>query len=144
MWGYGMLSRRPAWGDERYGKEAREGQGYPCYQHDMMIMMIMIMMIGMLHWLTCDCELDSHYPVWETASFLGSSGIFSVFWPISTMGSILLIFTQILPRAPYFWPCAISKLSIVNNQNIAIYELLPLWVQSAKAAEYTDCISAEQ
>ena len=40
MWGYGMLSRRPAWGDERYGKVAREGQGYPCYQHYMMMMMI--------------------------------------------------------------------------------------------------------
>ena len=26
-----------AWGDERYGKVAREGQGYPCYQHDMMM-----------------------------------------------------------------------------------------------------------
>ena len=24
--------------DERYGKVAREGQGYPCYQHDMMMM----------------------------------------------------------------------------------------------------------
>ena len=41
MWVYGMLSRRPAWGDERYGKVARESQGYPCYQHDMMMMMIM-------------------------------------------------------------------------------------------------------
>ena len=38
MWGYGMLSRRPAWGDERWGKVVREGQGYPCYQHDMMMM----------------------------------------------------------------------------------------------------------
>ena len=42
MWGYGMLSRRPAWGDERKGKAAREGQGYPCYQHMMMMMMMMI------------------------------------------------------------------------------------------------------
>ena len=41
MWGYGMLSGRPAWGDERSGKVAREGQGYPCYQHDMMMMMMM-------------------------------------------------------------------------------------------------------
>ena len=40
MWGYRMLSRRPVWGDERYGKVAREGQGYLCYQHDMMMMMI--------------------------------------------------------------------------------------------------------
>ena len=37
MWGHGMLSRRPAWGDERQGKVAREGQEYPCYQHDMMM-----------------------------------------------------------------------------------------------------------
>ena len=42
MWGYRMLSRRPTWGDERYGKVAREGQGYPRYQHDMMMMMIYI------------------------------------------------------------------------------------------------------
>ena len=42
MWGYGMLSRRPAWGDERKGKVAREGQGYPCYQHDMMMMMMIL------------------------------------------------------------------------------------------------------
>ena len=41
MWGYGMLSRKPAWGDERLGKVARESQGYPCYQHDMMMMMMM-------------------------------------------------------------------------------------------------------
>ena len=39
MWGYGILSRRPAWGDERWGKVARESQGYPCCQHDMMMMM---------------------------------------------------------------------------------------------------------
>ena len=37
----GMLSRRPAWGDGRQGKVAREGQGYPCYQHNMMMMMMM-------------------------------------------------------------------------------------------------------
>ena len=37
---YRMLSRRPACGDERWGKVAREGQGYPCYPHDMMMMMI--------------------------------------------------------------------------------------------------------
>ena len=37
MWGYRMLSRRPARGDERLGKVASEGQGYPCYQHDMMM-----------------------------------------------------------------------------------------------------------
>ena len=43
MWRYGMLSRRPAWGDERLGKVAREGQGYPCYQHDMMMMMISVL-----------------------------------------------------------------------------------------------------
>ena len=43
MWGYGMLSRRPAWGNERKGKAAREGQGYPCYQHDMIMMMMMMM-----------------------------------------------------------------------------------------------------
>ena len=35
-----MLSRRPAWGDKRLGKVAREGQVYPCYQHDMMMMII--------------------------------------------------------------------------------------------------------
>ena len=40
MWGYRMLSWRLAWGDERWGKVAREGQGYPCYQHDMMMMMM--------------------------------------------------------------------------------------------------------
>ena len=39
MWGYRMLSRRSAWGDERLGKVAREGQGYPFFQHDMMMMM---------------------------------------------------------------------------------------------------------
>ena len=42
MWGYRMLSRRPAWGDERLGKVAREGQGYPRYQHDMMMMIMMM------------------------------------------------------------------------------------------------------
>ena len=42
MWGYRMLSWRPAWGDERSGKVAREGQGYPCYQHDMMMMMVLM------------------------------------------------------------------------------------------------------
>ena len=26
--------------NEREGKVAREGQGYPCYQHDMMMMMM--------------------------------------------------------------------------------------------------------
>ena len=35
-----LLSRRPAWGDERLGKVVREGQGYPCYQHDMMRMIL--------------------------------------------------------------------------------------------------------
>ena len=45
MWGNGMLSRRPAWGDERLGGVAREGQGYPCYLHDMMMMMMMMMMM---------------------------------------------------------------------------------------------------
>ena len=35
-----VRSRRPAWGDERLRKVAREGQGYPCYQHDMMIIII--------------------------------------------------------------------------------------------------------
>ena len=40
MWGYRILSRRHAWGDERLGKVAREGQGYPWYQHDMMMMMM--------------------------------------------------------------------------------------------------------
>ena len=38
MWGYGMLSWRPTEGDERLGGVAREGQGYPCYQQDMMMM----------------------------------------------------------------------------------------------------------
>ena len=42
MWGYRMLSRKPAWGDERYGKVAREGLGYPCYQHDIIIIIIII------------------------------------------------------------------------------------------------------
>ena len=40
MWGYGMLPRRPAWGDEQLGKVAREGQGYLCGRHFMMMMMI--------------------------------------------------------------------------------------------------------
>ena len=52
MWGYGMLSWRPAWGDERYGKVAREGQGYPRYQHDMMMMM-MIDVLSLASWRTC-------------------------------------------------------------------------------------------
>ena len=34
MWRYGMLSWRPTLGDERCGGVAREGQWYPCYQHD--------------------------------------------------------------------------------------------------------------
>ena len=38
----GCWSRRPAWGDERKGKVAREGQRYPCYQHDMMMMMMIV------------------------------------------------------------------------------------------------------
>ena len=42
MWEYGILSRRPAWGNERLGGVAREGQGYPCYQHDMMMMILLI------------------------------------------------------------------------------------------------------
>ena len=33
-WGHGMLPWRPARGDERQGKVAREGQGYPCKWHD--------------------------------------------------------------------------------------------------------------
>ena len=41
MWGYGMLSGGPTWGDERERNVAREGQGYPCYQHDVMMMMMM-------------------------------------------------------------------------------------------------------
>ena len=40
MWRYGMLSWRRAWGDEREGGVAREGQGYPFYQRDMMMMII--------------------------------------------------------------------------------------------------------
>ena len=52
MWGYGMLSRRPAWGDERLGKVAREAQGYPCDQHDMMMMMIAIIFLA--SWRTCN------------------------------------------------------------------------------------------
>ena len=42
MWGYGMKPWRPARGDEWLGKVAREGQVYPCWRHDMMMMMMMI------------------------------------------------------------------------------------------------------
>ena len=42
MWGHGMQPRRPARGDEWLGEVARDDQGYPCWRHDMMmIMMIM-------------------------------------------------------------------------------------------------------
>ena len=37
---------RPARGDERQGGVAREGQGYPCWRHDMMMMMMMYIYIG--------------------------------------------------------------------------------------------------
>ena len=40
MWGYGMQPWRPAGGDERLGEVAKEGQGYPCLRHDMMMMMM--------------------------------------------------------------------------------------------------------
>ena len=42
MLGYRMLSWRPAWGDERYGKVAREGQGYPCYHATVLYIYIYI------------------------------------------------------------------------------------------------------
>ena len=35
---YGMYSWRPAGSNERYGGVAREGQGYPCWCRDMMMM----------------------------------------------------------------------------------------------------------
>ena len=59
MWGYRMLSRGPARGDERLGKVAREGQGYPCYQHDMMMMMITVDNV-----LTYDIILSEFEPQW--------------------------------------------------------------------------------
>ena len=40
MWGYGMWPWRPTRGDEWKGEVAREGQRYPCLQHDMMMMMM--------------------------------------------------------------------------------------------------------
>ena len=40
MWGYGMKPWRPAKSDEWEGEVAREGQGYPCWRHDMMMMMM--------------------------------------------------------------------------------------------------------
>ena len=40
MWGYGMYPWRPARGDERKGEVAKECQGYPCWRHDMMMMMM--------------------------------------------------------------------------------------------------------
>ena len=39
MWGYGMYPWRPAIDDVRKGQVAREGQGYSCLRHDMMMMM---------------------------------------------------------------------------------------------------------
>ena len=41
MWGYRMWPWRPTRGGERSGEVAREGQGYPCQRHDMMMMMMM-------------------------------------------------------------------------------------------------------
>ena len=56
MWGYGMLSWRPAKGDERMGGVAREGQGYPCYQHDMMMMMMIYIIYMCINQSSCLCS----------------------------------------------------------------------------------------
>ena len=63
MWGYGMLSRRPAWVDERLGKVAREGQGYPCYQHDMIMVMMMKTLTKSILILTLN-NLMVRFPPW--------------------------------------------------------------------------------
>ena len=42
MWGYRLWLWRPAGGDERLGEVAREGQGYPCLWHGIMMMMMMM------------------------------------------------------------------------------------------------------
>ena len=52
MWGYRVWPWRPAGGDERWGEMAREGQGYPCLRHDMMMIMI-------FHWPVALSRLQS-------------------------------------------------------------------------------------
>ena len=42
MWGYRMYYWRPSGGDDQLGEVAREGQGYPCKRHDMMMIYIHI------------------------------------------------------------------------------------------------------
>ena len=41
LWGYGMQPWGPATSDERYGGVVREGQGYPCWRHDIRMIMMM-------------------------------------------------------------------------------------------------------
>ena len=40
LWGYGVYPWGPTWSDERYGGVTREGQRYPCWWHDKMMMKV--------------------------------------------------------------------------------------------------------
>ena len=79
LW-YGMLSRRPAWGDEREGKVAREGQGYPCFQHCMMMMMMM----NDNNYFHTSVSWFFFQWISVTASLVMSQGVSLLLWPIST------------------------------------------------------------
>ena len=58
------------WGDERQGGVAREGQGYPCYQRDMMMMMMMFAVGGN--------ELLSHLEFCVSGGFGGEACVVSI------------------------------------------------------------------